>query len=168
MPIKLVCLNLNRRDTRQQPVQAYRPASQVNQKAAAKAVYQCTYPVQWGLYISWNVCSHLYTEHELHNTQHTCLYIRWYIHVYMIQNTYIIVKTCTYMSECTYTFTSQNVHTYHVHHDTCRYVFAEMYTHVSCTCLCFSILVYTTGMSVSCRCTIALYIHCSTYMVRTS
>ncbi len=30
MLIKLVCLNLNRRDTRQQPVLAYRPAGRAN------------------------------------------------------------------------------------------------------------------------------------------
>ncbi len=52
MPIKLVCLNLNSRDTRQQPVPASRPASQANQKAGSKRIYQCTYPVQQCLYIS--------------------------------------------------------------------------------------------------------------------
>ena len=52
IPIKLVCLNLNRRDTRQQPVPASRPASRANQKAGSKRIYQCTYPVQQCLYIS--------------------------------------------------------------------------------------------------------------------
>jgi len=36
MPIKLVCLNLNRCDTRQQPAPACRPAGPANQNAAAK------------------------------------------------------------------------------------------------------------------------------------
>ena len=53
MLIKLLYLNLNGRNTRQQPVPAYRPASRANQKAAAKRmIYQCTYPVQQCLYIS--------------------------------------------------------------------------------------------------------------------
>ena len=38
MPIKIVCLNLNRSDTRQQPVPAYRPAGRANRKAAAKKI----------------------------------------------------------------------------------------------------------------------------------
>ncbi len=36
MPITLVCLNLNRRDTWQQPDPAYRPASRANKKAGLK------------------------------------------------------------------------------------------------------------------------------------
>jgi hypothetical protein len=55
IPIKLVCLNLIRHDTGQQPVPAYRPANQANKKAAASCTYQvqqCTYPVQQCLYIS--------------------------------------------------------------------------------------------------------------------
>ncbi len=48
----LVCLNLNRHGTRQQPVSAYRPAGRANKKAAAKRIYQCTYSVQQCLYMS--------------------------------------------------------------------------------------------------------------------
>ena len=36
MPIKIVCLNLFRRDILQQPVTAYRPASRAIQKAETK------------------------------------------------------------------------------------------------------------------------------------
>jgi hypothetical protein len=43
MLIKLVCLNLNRCDTWQQP--------DPNQKAAPKGIHQCTYTVQQCLYI---------------------------------------------------------------------------------------------------------------------
>ena len=118
MPIKLVCLNLNRCDTRQQPVPANRPASQANQKAAAERIYQCTYTVELGMYTvhcclynSWNVCSHLYTEH--------CLYIHvctLYVHVCMMQTLYVNVQTCTYMSEqCTYMFIAENVYTMYMH-----------------------------------------------------
>jgi hypothetical protein len=65
MPIKLVCLNF-RRDTWQQQDHAYRPACRANQKAAPKRVHQCTYTVRQCLYNSLNVCSHLYTEHQLY------------------------------------------------------------------------------------------------------
>ena len=158
MPIKLVSLNLNRHDTRQQPAPAYRPASRANQKAASKRTYQCTYTFQQCLYISWNVCSHLYTEHGLHNTQYTsstdlyivctCLYNSK--HVQNCMNMYVHVWTMyihVYTSECTY-----HVRTMYIRVCT----FAEMYIRV-CTCLWFSLLVYT--MSVS-RCQQALYIGC--------
>ena len=99
MPIKLVSLNLNRHDTRQQPVPAYsdRPASQKNKKAAAKRMYSsvrtqfndvctvhemyvaiCTRNIRYtklaytGLYI---VCTCLYDSKHVHNT------INRYIHV---------------------------------------------------------------------------------------
>jgi hypothetical protein len=61
IPIKLVCLNLIRHDTGQQPVPAYRPAYRANKKAAScmypvqqctYTVQQCTYPAQQCLYIS--------------------------------------------------------------------------------------------------------------------
>jgi hypothetical protein len=43
MPIKLVCLNLNRRDTWQQSDPAYRPASRANKKAGPKGyISVCT------------------------------------------------------------------------------------------------------------------------------
>ena len=125
MPIKLVCLNLNRCDTRQQPVPANRPASRANQKAAAERIYQCTYTVERCMYTvhrclynSWNVCSHLYTEHCLHKHVYTCLYIvctclydaklvckciNMYIHVWTM---YIHV----YSLHCTY-----HVHTMYIH-----------------------------------------------------
>ncbi len=115
MPIKLVCLNLNRHDTRQQPVPAYRPASRVNKKAAAKRIYQCMYTVQQleCLYIQvscqWNVCSHLYTEHKLHKPCMHRFVLNHYVHVYMpvIHNVKTLVYTCTYMSEhYTYIFPS--------------------------------------------------------------
>jgi hypothetical protein len=51
MLIKLVCLNLNRCDTWQQPDPAYRPASRANKKAAPKGIHQCTYNIQQCLYI---------------------------------------------------------------------------------------------------------------------
>ena len=121
MPIKLVCLNLNRRETRQQPVPAYRPASRANQKAAAKRmIYQCTYPVQQCLYISWNVCSRLYTEHKLHSTWYTGLYIECTcLHdsklVYNSMNMYIHVWTMyihVYTLECTYHVRTMYIHVY--------------------------------------------------------
>jgi hypothetical protein len=51
MLIKLVCLNLKRCDTWQQPDPAYRPASRANKKAADKRIHQYTYNVQQCLYI---------------------------------------------------------------------------------------------------------------------
>ncbi len=39
MLIKLVCLNLNRCDTWQQPDPAYRPASRANKKAAPRRIH---------------------------------------------------------------------------------------------------------------------------------
>ena len=85
------------------------------------------------------------------------------VHVYMIQNLYIIVWTCTYMSErCTYMFIPRNVHTMYVP-CTYMYIHFKICLYHVCTCLCFSIMVCT--MSVNWR-TIALYIHC-TYMVQT-
>ena len=68
MLIEIVCLNLNRRDTLQQPVATYRPASRANQKAETKRIHQCTYTVQQCLYISGNKHSHLYTAHHLYRT----------------------------------------------------------------------------------------------------
>ena len=114
--------------------------------------------VQQCLYISWNVCSLLYTEHELHNTQYTglyivctCLYdskrvctcINMYIHVWTMY-----VHVCP---ECTYyvhTNMSMILHycTYHVH--TCIYISWYVHTRLSVVC------------------TIALSEEC-TYMVQT-
>ena len=129
MLIKQVCLNLNRLDTWQQPVPAYRPASRVNQKAETKRVQQCTYTAQGCLYISCNVCSHLYTVHQQYRSWHTC-----YVHVYKMQNVIILVQTCTYTSErCTYMFIPPNISTcmYHVHTLYVHvYTFSEMYVHV--------------------------------------
>jgi hypothetical protein len=99
--------------------------------------YTVTNPWQPGLYI---VRTRLYDWKRVHKC------INMYIHVWTM---YVHVHTTT----CTY-----HVHTMYIH----VYTFTEMYIHV-CTCLCFSIIVYT--MSVS-RCTLALYIHC-TYMVQT-
>ena len=62
-----------------------------------------------------------------------------YVHVYEIQNSFILVKTCTYMSErCTYMFIAENVQTciYQVH--ACLYFFRNV-----CTCLYFLVLVHT-------------------------
>ncbi len=83
MPIKLVCLNLNRRDTRQQPVPAYikklDPKGYINVRA---------------------LFSDVFTFHEMYvaistlNLSYTTLNIQvctLYVHVYMIQNAYIIV-----------------------------------------------------------------------------
>jgi hypothetical protein len=143
MLIKLVCLNLNRRDTRQQPVPAYRSANRANKKAASERIYHCVYPVQQCLYISWNVCSHLCTDHELHSTQYagcyivlTCLYdskrvhnsINMYIHVWTmyIKRLYLgmyipctyHVNTCIYICRnvytCMYMFRVFNICIYHV------------------------------------------------------
>jgi hypothetical protein len=96
-----------------------------------------TNPWQPGLYI---VRTRLYDWKRVHKC------INMYIHVWTM---YVHVHTTT----CTY-----HVHTMYIH----VYTFTEMYIHV-CTCLCFSIIVYT--MSVS-RCTLALSKHC-TYMVQT-
>ncbi len=87
MPINLVWLNMNRRDTRQQPVQAYRPANRANKKLHPKGyIMVCT---QFS-----NVC----TFHKMYiaicalNVSYTALNIQvcaLYIHVCMIQNAYI-------------------------------------------------------------------------------
>ncbi len=130
MPIKLVCLNLNRHDTWQQPVPAYKPAILANQKAAVKRIYQYTYLVQRCLYILWNVCSLLYIKHQLHRPLiyrfvhcSTCWYDskRVYKCIYM----YIYFWTMyvhVYTSECTY-----HVRTMYRR----AYTFAEMY--IQCT-----------------------------------
>ena len=119
MLIEIVCLNLNRRDTLQQPVATYRPASRANQKAETKRIHQCTYTVQQCLYISGNEHSHLYTAHQLYRTACTSLYmvctclwnsklvyncINVYIHVWTM---YIHVYTWIFMNvyiPCTYMF----------------------------------------------------------------
>jgi len=165
MPIKLVCLNLNRCDTRQQPVPANRPASRTNKKAAAERIYQCTYTVERCMYTvhrclynSWNVCSHLYTEH--------CLYVQvctLYVHVCMMQTLYVNVQTCTYMSEqCTYMFVAFIVHTMYI---PCTYMFMIFHfcTYHVYTCIYISWFVYTCLSSVH---TLALSEAC-TYMVQT-
>ena len=151
MPIKLVCLNLNRRETRQQPVPAYRdrPASQKNKKAAAKRMYisvrtqfndvctvhemyvaictrniSCTKLAYTGLYI---VCTCSYDSKRVY----TCLY--WYIHVWTmyihVWTMYIHVYTfhCTYHVRTVY----RRVYTFselykHVH--TCLYIFQNVHT----------------------------------------
>ncbi len=160
MLIKLVCLNLNRRDTRQQPVPAYSPANRADRKAASKRIYHCVYRVQQCVYISWNVCSHLCTEHELHSTQHTGLYIAHtcfydWKRVHNSINMYIHV----WSEQCTYTFIPQNVHTMYIqcifmyiHLQKCIYMYVHVYDF---QCLYIQCL--------SC-CTIALYIECI-YMV---
>ena len=140
MPIKLVCLNLNRRDTWQQPlaVPAYRPASRANQKAAPKRIHQCTYTFQWCLYISWNVCSHLYTVHQLDmHTMYrfvngmymfiwvkTCIYL--YIHVHTrLNNVHTRLYLFMYVP-CTYMFILFQNCIYMVH--TCVYISRNIYT----------------------------------------
>ena len=159
MLIKLLYLNLNGRDTRQQPVPAYRPASRANQKAAAKRmIYQCTYPVQQCLYISWNVCSRLYTEHKLHSTWYTGLYIECTcLHdsklVYNSMNMYIHVWTMyihVYTSECTY-----HVRTMYIH----VYTFQDM----SVPCM-YMFVFFNNGMYYVCQLTYdstvhSLYVH---------
>ncbi len=68
-----------------------------------------------------NPLFYFYTEHELQITQLQVCTL--YLHVYMIQNAYIIVKTCTYMSEqCTYMFIPWNVHTMYI---PCTYVYIQ-------------------------------------------
>ena len=105
----------------------------------------CTFDIRYknpwytGFYI---VRTRLYDRKRVHKC------INRYIHVWTM---YVHVHTTT----CMY-----HVHTMYIH----VYTFTEMYIHWHvCTCLCFSIIVYT--MSVS-RCTLALSKHC-TYMVQT-
>ena len=160
MPIKLVCLNLNRRETRQQPVPAYRPASRANKKAAAKRIYSSV-RTQFN-----DVC----TVHEMHvaictqnisNTKLedtglyivcTCLYDskRVYLWIYM----YIHVWTMY-----THVYTFDCASWYHVRTVYRRvYVFPELYKHVH-TCLCISRNVQT--CSYHCLRTIELSIRLS-------
>ncbi len=64
------------------------PASWENKKAATKRIHQCTYTVQLlCLYISWNVCSHLYAEQQLIKRWHLYYvqFFTWYVHVGMSQ-----------------------------------------------------------------------------------
>jgi len=116
------------------------------------------YTVHRCLYNSWNVCSHLYTEH--------CLYIHvctLYVHVCMMQTLYVNVQTCTYMSEqCTYMFVAFIVHTMYI---PCTYMFMIFHfcTYHVYTCIYISWFVYTCLSSVH---TIALSEAC-TYMVQT-
>ena len=97
MPIKLVCLNLNRHETRQQPVPAYRPASRTNQKAAAKGIYSsvrtqfnhvCTFHEMYVAICTLNISytklayTGLYIECTcLYDSKRVYLCIYMYIHV---------------------------------------------------------------------------------------
>ena len=101
-----------------QPQPTGQPAGRIK-IAASKRIYPCTYPVQQCLYISWNVCSLLYTEHELHNTQYTGLYI---------------VCTCLYDSKCVCTCINMYIHVWtmyvHVCSPECTYHVHTLYIHV--------------------------------------
>ncbi len=91
----------------------------------------CTFNIRYtnpwhpGLYI---VHTRLYDWKRVHKC------INMHIHVWTM---YVHVHTTT----CTY-----HVHTMYIH----VYTFKEMYIHV-CTCLCFSIIVYTMSVSRSIR-----------------
>ena len=119
MPIKLVSLNLIRHDTRQQPAPACRPASRANQKLHPKGYINvrtrfssvCTFHEMYVAICTLNIaCINMYI--------HVCTL---YVHVCTMQNMYVNVLTCTYMSEpCTYMFVAFIVHTMYI---PCTYMF---------------------------------------------
>ncbi len=143
MLIEIVCMNLNRRDTLQQPVATYRPACRANQKAETKRIHQCTYTVQQCLYISGNEQSHLYTAHQLYRPACTSLYMvctcLWnsklvhkctnvYIHVWTM---YIHVYTGIFMNayiQCTYMFINIPKCMYVFIHFECSYISRNVWT----------------------------------------
>ena len=92
MQIKLVCLNLNRRDTWQQPGPAYRPASRANQKAEPKGYISictpfnnvCTFHEMYVALCTQNIsCTYLdiqVCKQEIGN-RHVCTCMYMYVHV---------------------------------------------------------------------------------------
>jgi hypothetical protein len=118
---------------RQQPVSAYRPAGgRANQKAAAKLEmrYQCTYTVQWCICISWSVCNHLYTEHQLHKLCITCIYmfVHWHDCMYIIM---FICHDSNHVFTCIYTYIRVRTMYMHVYHSSdCTYDVRTMYRRI--------------------------------------
>ncbi len=80
-----------------------------------KRIHQCTYTVQWCLYISWNVCNYLYTRQPL---------------TYIPCNGLYMVCTCLYELKQVHTCIYMSIHVWtryiHVHTST----FSEMYIYV--------------------------------------
>ena len=79
-----------------------------------------------------------------------------YVDVYIIQNQYVNLWTCTYMFEqCTYTFIAPFVHTMYIRVHT----FAKLYVHVSNMYMLFHFCTYHVCQLLSIGTVHSMYIH---------